>query len=845
MSSVNQAKVNPEHKHKTPTVKLTIDGRVVAAKKGQTVLDCAGENGILIPHLCSHPVLPPFGACRLCLVEIEGMRGYPTSCSTPAEEGMVVRTGTEALKNLQRNILSLIILEHPGACLLCEKRQICDEFRPDAEKAGSATGCHSCGSRDSCEVRRLAENLGIKELPVAPVYLNRPIEKTHPFIDHDPNLCILCGRCVRICKHQHKTSVIDFTDRSSRTRIGRAFDCSLIEAGCTFCGSCVDVCPTGALAERYAKWQPAPDKSVKSTCTFCDWACELEFGIKQDKLICTKSANENIPVCALGKFALAEFLNGSGRLHSCYVRTDGILRETDWQEALAAVKDRLWNYRGDKFAFICDSTGTLEDRFIFRKFTRDVMQSPNYIELEGADQAFKRAAVPAGVKAAFISGGCIEADSLSKLEVLIIQDCYPSEASGRADVVLPVRVLAETEGTIKDRFGRHRPLLKACEPPKAAGSEWMIICRLAKTFGAEGFNYEFVADITKQLNPPPAPPEIQTGQTPGPAQDLKQMRTHFRGHRIDGHVGGLRELNAGPEPAPVSMPAQTKGTFEILDNRRLVPNTHEIVIRAPQVASKAQPGQFVIVMVDEKSERVPYTLCDWNIQTGTITIVVQEKGLSSRKLILCKPGSKLAHVIGPLGVPLEIKKYGTVALAAGCYGIAAIIPVARALKNAGNTVLAVTEARTGYLLYYGDRLRELSDEHVQAAIDGSLSPRGHAVDVIAGRLKSGEKIDCVIAIGCPFMMMLTARETKPYGVKTLAALNPIMLDGTGMCGACRLTVDGKMKFACVDGPFFDAHLIDWDELKDRRRAYSAEEIHSLAATAPAERSHTCARPINR
>jgi NAD(P)H-flavin reductase len=236
------------------------------------------------------------------------------------------------------------------------------------------------------------------------------------------------------------------------------------------------------------------------------------------------------------------------------------------------------------------------------------------------------------------------------------------------------------------------------------------------------------------------------------------------------------------------------------------------------------------VMVDEKSERVPFTLCDWNTDKGTITLIVLEVGQSSRKLVLLKAGDRIVHLTGPLGVPLEIKKYGTVLLTGGCYGIGASLRIASALKDAGNNVIGIVEGRSHYKHYYTDKLRVACSELIQTTIDGSLSFKGHAVDVVAQKLKNGEKVDCVIAIGCPFMMMLTAQETKPYGVKTLAALNPIMLDGTGMCGACRLTVGGQMKFACVDGPFFDAHLVDWDEVRDRRVAYSDDEIHVVGRT---------------
>lgn len=279
--------------------------------------------------------------------------------------------------------------------------------------------------------------------------------------------------------------------------------------------------------------------------------------------------------------------------------------------------------------------------------------------------------------------------------------------------------------------------------------------------------------------------------------------------------------------------------FEILQKREIAPNVHQAVIHAPAIAKKARPGQFVIVMVDEHSERVPFTLCDWDRQAGTITLVVQEVGQSSRKFVLLKAGDKIAHLVGPLGVPLEIEKYGTVALAAGCYGIGAVLSIARALKQAGNRVITVVEANSQYLHYYRDELLATSDEMIQTTTDGSNGTKGHSVDVIKRKLENGEPLDRVFAVGCVFMMMLAANTTKPFGVKTLVALNPIMLDGTGMCGACRVTVGNETKFACVDGPFFDGHQVDWEELFDRRAAYSEEEIHSVARTeAAAPRPHS-------
>jgi NAD(P)H-flavin reductase/ferredoxin len=673
-------------------------------------------------------------------------------------------------------------------------------------------------------------------------------------MDRDLNLCILCGRCVRICKYHQGKSVIDFVGRGSQTRIGQAFGRSLLEAGCQFCGSCVDVCPTGSLADRYAKWHGKPEGVIESTCIYCDQACALALGVVSHKLITAQALNESVPVCVLGRFAIPEFLNGSDRLSTPYLRVGEVpstslrtgLRQVEWEEVIEKTSAKLKEFIGDNFSLVCDATSTLEDRYIFKKFTNEVMKSKNYIEIEPDARGVSRCSLPKGTKAVLLTGNFVDTANLEKLEFLIVQDCYPTAASVRADVVLPAAIFAEVDGTILDCSGQKRPLRKTCEPPGRAKPEWWIICRLAEGMGAKGFDYQSAEAIARDAGIGDAELWIERREVPPAAINLNLRRTYFRGHRIDEKVRGLRELPVDDSCALDEVEVKREGAFRILQKSEIAPNVHEIVISAPEVARKALPGQFVILMVDEKSERVPYTLSGWDAEKGTITLVVLEKGQSSRKLILLNANDELAHVVGPLGVPLEIDNYGTVVLAAGCYGIGAVAPIAKAMKKAGNRVIAISEARSHYLHYYKEKLQDVCDLFIQTTIDGSMGTKGHAIDALTQKLNDGEKIDRVIAVGCPFMMMVTAQETKPYGVKTLAALNPIMLDGTGMCGACRVSVGDQMKFACVDGPFFDAHLIDWDELRDRRAAYSADEVRSLGRTesvaaAPHSR-HKCSCP---
>jgi ferredoxin--NADP+ reductase len=265
----------------------------------------------------------------------------------------------------------------------------------------------------------------------------------------------------------------------------------------------------------------------------------------------------------------------------------------------------------------------------------------------------------------------------------------------------------------------------------------------------------------------------------------------------------------------------------ILLKEDLAPNIHLLKLSAPAISGKVQAGQFAIIRIGEKGERIPLTFADWDKEEGTITIIFMQVGTSTHKLTLMQPGDCITNLIGPLGIPTSIKKYGTVLCVGGGIGIAPIMPIARGLKAVGNKIISIIGARGKELLFWEDRLRNISDELIVCTDDGSRGRGVLVTEVLRELCESGQQIDRVFSIGPAIMMKYCAETTRPFGIKTIASLNSIMVDGTGMCGCCRVSVGGQTKFACVDGPEFDAHLVDWDELMARQCTYIDEENYSL------------------
>ena len=262
--------------------------------------------------------------------------------------------------------------------------------------------------------------------------------------------------------------------------------------------------------------------------------------------------------------------------------------------------------------------------------------------------------------------------------------------------------------------------------------------------------------------------------------------------------------------------------YKILSKKEICPNQYEITIDAPYIVRNAKAGQFIIFRAGEDDERVPLTIADVNKEKGELTLVFMAVGYSTKKLAALNVGEEIADIVGPLGQPTHIKKYGTVVCLAGGYGAAPCYLIAKAFKEAGNKVYMIMGARNKDLIFWADKMKDACTELFITTDDGSLGEKGFVTQVLE-RLMGQEKIDYAIAVGPMPMMRAVAELTRGKDIYTEASMNPIMVDGTGMCGACRVTVGGEVKFACVDGPDFDAHKIDFDEVINRTKIYKDQE----------------------
>ena len=362
-------------------ISISFDGVEVKTSPGKMVLEAAIEAGVYIPYLCYHPGMKPFAACRMCVVGVEGGRGFPASCTLPVQDGMKIRNEVDDVQQLRRSVMEMLVAEHPSGCLTCHRVDICGPTSVCLRNVSVNDRCVTCPKNERCELKDTVRYLGIDlESPLEYKYRNIPLELGDPFYDRDYNLCIVCGRCVRACEELRGDDAIGFTERGGIALVGTSFGTSLLESGCEFCGACIDVCPVGALVERDHKWEK-PVRTERTICPHCPVGCQLNLEVNASDQFIRAVPELNSPAnrgqaCFKGKFGL-EFVNRDSRLRSPLIRRDGQLQESTWGEALDYIASKLPEYKGDDFAVLTSPNSTNEEHYLAQKFARVVMQTNN------------------------------------------------------------------------------------------------------------------------------------------------------------------------------------------------------------------------------------------------------------------------------------------------------------------------------------------------------------------------------------------------------------------------------------------------------------------------------------
>lgn len=802
---------------KMSSFKLTIDGVVVEAQPGMTVLQAAKNAGLFIPSLCAHDELAPYGACRLCVVEIDGVRGTPTSCTTPAAEGMVVRTNTEQLQLQRKRTIELMMSGHPSPCLTCDSREDCESEKVTPTRAGNATRCGTCANRPGCELREVSLGNFDRDIGLPMIYDPAKVDHNDPFIDKDHNLCILCGRCFRVCEKIHGKPAISIANRGKKAKIASEFEKEWSSEECTFCGACVEECPTGSLTDRWGKWFGQEEKVAETICAMCPKHCRVNVKIKDGRIVGAKalSLKKEDALCALGRFGIPQIMNSRSRLTRAQVRREKELVPASGEEIIEKIAEILESSKGKILMVECEG-GFYETRkairAIAKRFDVKLIKMPMNSNAFSADVI--KEIEDGKYDAVFVEGNYISEELAEKIPHLVIADFMKTSVQDKAEVVIPVSIFGETAGTFGDVNGQKIFSEAVVESRLDQRPFSGILSEVCQKFGIDVKSEDFeLESLPADFN--------------DPAEDKKYLPTQMLGHFLADYIPDLQKFGMPISPKKEKVNASFGEGFEILESRTIVPNFHELTIKAPEMARFARPGQFAVLMANADSERSPFTIIDWNAEEGWVKFILEEVGRSSAEIGALKKGDKLAVASGPLGTPINLDKFesGTSALLlGGCYGIGAIYPIARELKARGVKVTCAIEASSAYLLYYKDKLASVSEELIIRTRDGSEGKKGGCKDILA---EIGSNFDSIVAIGCVFMMKQCASVAPKDTKLALCSLNPIMVDGTGMCGACRVNVGGDTKFACVEGPFFPLLEVDFTELGKRRTAYKLLEIEAM------------------
>lgn len=479
---------------------MNINGRRVLFDEGETVLEVATKAGIYIPTLCARPDLPSIGACRLCIVDVEGARTYPNSCTLPAREGMVVRTATPDIQAVRRNVFQLILAEHPSYCIVCKDSEDCAKVRHGEYKAGRVIGCYTCSYRDMCEIREIAEYLRVDSIRYPLLYKDLPLERNDPFLVRDYNLCILCARCIRACQDVLGHSAIALTKRGHDTKVGTILEVSHLESGCVFCGHCIDVCPTGALIARGSSWFGNPDKSVTTSCMLCSHGCQMVVDVKWDQVVNVHPPYDmsvRREYCVKGRFCIPALVNGRDRLTYPTIKRKVIKEEhfpVTWDEAVAYTAEKLNEYPPEATAFLISPFLTDESIFVLVKLAEKI-GTKNIVFSEEDLQNLSTQ----DIKVIFTTIRTNSVKQFKNLEFLILQDVYHSSIEETASVIFPTTVFTEEDGTKTGKEFIKYEIHKAVDPPGEALPSWVIVSRLASAMGFDGFNYSSVNELTNEV----------------------------------------------------------------------------------------------------------------------------------------------------------------------------------------------------------------------------------------------------------------------------------------------------------------------------------------------------------